>query len=138
MNWHWRAEGAPPAPQGAIGIGAASRRLLDAVERLRPHARETLALTANDDSLIVAGAAESLPWCEGVVYLAPRAEATTLWLPTHERPDLPLDLLARAIARRHGPAPLAMLRAPRRLLPLQRALPASDALLARIRAHWRD
>nr|WP_302664113.1 hypothetical protein [Lysobacter enzymogenes] len=61
-----------------------------------------------------------------------------LWLPTTQRPQLPLDLLQRALARRHPQSPLLMLREPARLVPLHRALPASDELIAQIRARWQD
>mgnify|MGYP002653940257 CR=1 FL=1 len=66
-----------------------------------------------------------------------RAEAPALWLSTLERPDLPLDLLQRALARRHPQAPLLLLREPARGVPLHRAVPASAALIAQIRARWR-
>lgn len=139
MKWDWRAQDEPPPPQAAVGIGqATSRALLRAVERLDEGAREGLMLTANADVLVVTGAGERLPWCEGVAYAAPCEQAPGLWLLTIERPDLPLDLLQRAIARRHPQSPLLLLRAPPQLLPLHRALPARGELIAQIRAFWQD
>jgi len=138
MKWRWRAEADPPAPQGAIGIGAAAQGLLDALARVDARMREALMLTANADAVVVTGAAESLPWSDGVAYIAPRQEAPALWLPTTQRPDLPLDLLLRAIARRHRQSPLLLWPEPMQIMPLHRALPASDALIAQIRAHWRS
>ncbi|MFQ6310209.1 hypothetical protein [Lysobacter capsici] len=137
MKWGWRSEADPPPPQGAVGVGAAAHGLLDAIERLDESVRERLMLTANDDVVILTGAPQSLPWSEGVAYVAPRADAPALWLSTVERPDLPLDLLHRAIARRHPQSPLLLLREPARIVPLHRALPATAALIAQIRSHWR-
>ncbi|ROU06980.1 hypothetical protein [Lysobacter enzymogenes] len=139
MKWSWGPEPEPPPPQGAAGVGrAVSRALMAAVQALDPARRDTLALTANADVLVATGPADALPWCEGVLYIAPREPAPALWLPTTQRPQLPLDLLQRALARRHPQSPLLMLREPARLVPLHRALPASDELIAQIRARWQD
>lgn len=139
MNWEWGPEPEPPAPQGAAGVGrAAARALLAAIEALEPQRRGKLMLTANADVLVATGRADELPWCEGVLYIAPRDAAPALWLPTTQRPHLPLDLLQRALERRHRPSPLLMLREPAQLVPLHRALPAGDELIAQIRARWQD
>ncbi|QQP97996.1 hypothetical protein [Lysobacter enzymogenes] len=139
MNWEWGPEPEPPAPQGAAGVGcAAARALLAAIETLEPQRRGKLMLTANADVLVATGRADELPWCEGVLYIAPREAAPALWLPTTQRPQLPLDLLQRALERRHRPSPLLMLRDPAQLVPLHRALPAGDELIAQIRARWQD
>lgn len=138
MKWRWRAQADPPAPQGAIGIGAAAQGLLDAVARLDAGRREALMLTANADAVVVTGAGDALPWSDGVAYIAPCQDAPALWLPTTRRPDLPLNLLQRAIARRHRQSPLLLWPEPMQIVPLHRALPASDELIAQIRAHWRS
>lgn len=100
----------------------------------------TLMVTAHADLLILTGPADALPWVDGARYIAPRPEAPTLWLPTHLRPDAPLDLLALALARKLPPAQAAasmlLWPAPAQLVPLHRALAASAAVLARIDAHW--
>ncbi len=140
MKWGWRPESDPPPAQAAVGADRdRALALLAAVERLDATARTGLLLSAHADTLVVAAGAPgaALPWTDGAIYLAPRAEAPALWLPTTERPELPLDLLQRAVERRHRQSPWALLRAPSRLLPLHRALPAGDGLIARIRAHWR-
>ncbi|MGH8079334.1 MAG: hypothetical protein ACREP7_02085 [Lysobacter sp.] len=137
MKWDWRAQDEPPPPQGAVGIGhAAARALVSALARLDEETRATLMLTANADIAVVTGAAAQLPWFEGVAYIAPCEPAPSLWLLTTERPDIPLDLLQRQIARRHPQSPLLLLREPAQIVPLHRALPASAALIAQIRAHW--
>ena len=100
----------------------------------------TLMATAHADLLILTGPADALPWVDGARYIAPRPEAPMLWLPTHLRPDAPLDLLALALARKLPPAQAAssmlLWPDPAQLVPLHRALAASAAVLARIDAHW--
>jgi len=141
-HWQWRDEADPPVARGAIGFGAAAHALL---ARARAQAREATStpiwqVTAHRDALILIAkdnAAEALPWTAGVAYLAPRPEAPTLWLPTTRRPDVPLDLLVRAIAQRHPPGGAMVLwPAPAQLIPLHRLAPADADTLARIAARW--
>lgn len=136
IHWRWRHETEPPEPVAVIGIGGAARRLFAALRTVAPKQREALKATANQDVLVVSGAANTLPWASGVLYAAPRAEVPSLWLPTTERPDIALDLLERALRRRYDQSPLLLLREPAQVIPLHRLLPASDALLGRIETLW--
>jgi MoxR-vWA-beta-propeller ternary system domain bpX5 len=126
---------------GVVGVGAIARHLFEHLttalaDDTRRESTERLMATAHSDMLIVTGAADALPWVDGVRYIAPRADAPALWLPTHERPDVPLDLLALACARRHPQTPLLLWPSPAQLVPLQRALRVNAGLLARIRMRW--
>lgn len=134
MSWSWVDESEPPVPQGVVGTGDVARHLLAAVES-GPH--EGLSATAHQDILVLTGTPERLPWVDGVQYIAPRADAASLWLPTAQRPAVALDLLEHAIQRRHPLAPLLLLRAPAQLVPLTRLLPVSAALILQIRERWR-
>ena len=136
IHWRWRPEAEPPEPMAVIGIGGAARRLFATLRTVAPKQRELLKATANQDVLVVNGAAASLPWASGVLYAAPRTEAPSLWLPTTERPDIALDLLERTLRRRYEQSPLLLLREPAQIVPLHRLLPANDALLGRIEALW--
>jgi hypothetical protein len=81
--------------------GVPARRLaVAAAERLRVGAR--LHAAAHDETLVVTGEPDDLPWSDGVTYLG--AEDGLL-LPTLSTPTLPADLLRRAAARRLGPGP---------------------------------
>lgn len=120
-------------PLGVAAVGAAAHRLLAAFDAAP---REGLQATANASVLVLTGPAEKLPWANGVLYIAPRPEAPTLWLPTTRRPRIALDLLERALTRRHQRPPLLMLPEPAQLVPLSRLLPLSPDLAARIRARW--
>jgi hypothetical protein len=95
--------------------------------------RAALSITANRDMLAVIGAPEYLPWAPGVRYAAPCAEAPALWLPTTHRPTVPTDLLARAILRRHNRSPILLWPEPSWIIPLDRQLPMTEALLKRIK-----
>lgn len=136
MNLSWQSESEPPFAQGVVGVGAVARRLFAAIEQRLQPARQSLMATANDDLLIITGPTQELPWVDGAQYIAPRAEAQALWLPTAQRPTLPLDLLDRAIRRQHPQSPLLLLPAPAQLVPLTRLLPVNGGLLCQIRERW--
>jgi hypothetical protein len=123
-------------PQGVIGLGEVARRLLAAIASRPQSDRQTLMATANDDLLVLTGATDALPWIDGAGFIAPRPEAQALWMPTAQRPDLPLDLLEQAIRRHHSQSPLLLLPAPARLVPLTRLLPLDEGLLTQIRSRW--
>lgn len=134
MSWLWVDEPDPPVPQGVVGTGEVARRLLAAVEE--PGLFEGLSVTAHDDLLVLIGSEGCLPWVDGVLYLAPRAEAAALWLPTTQRPAIALDLLERCVQRKHPRSPLLLLPDPAQLVPLTRLLPIDAALVGQIRERW--
>lgn len=134
MNWHWQDEPAPPEPAGVLATGAAAQRLW---RRARAGVEGAAwQLLAHGDLLLLCGATAGLPWVEGAVYCAPRAEAAGLWLDTTRRPDAPLDLLHTAIQQRHGAGSYLLLAEPAQLVPLARLRPASAEILAAIAARW--
>ncbi|MHA6886674.1 bpX5 domain-containing protein [Ralstonia pseudosolanacearum] len=135
--WGWRASAVPPAPQAAVGWGDIARRLHARLSLADAALAGALQATANRDVLVVIGAPADLPWVEGVEYAAPHPEAPQLWVPTLVQPDIPCDLLARALTRAHARQPLLVWPRPACVVPLDRALPLSAALLSRIAVHWR-
>lgn len=135
MSWRWRTETEVPAAMGVVGYGEVARAL-HAKVAAAGDATPPWQITAHQDLLVLTGQADTLPWVDGARYIAPRLEAPTLWLPTLERPDIALDLLAAAVARRHPQRPMLLWPHPAQLVPLHRLLPADAAVLARIAAHW--
>ncbi|MDY0954825.1 hypothetical protein SOM22_09575 [Stenotrophomonas rhizophila] len=133
MRWGWRDAELSAAAQGVIGFGAAARSLLAALEK-RP--REGLLGVAGDDLLVLAGPTSQLPWVDQVQYIAPCEEAAALWLPTHQRPAVALDLLANALAAQHGAQPLLLLAQPARLIALARLMPVDVHWLQQVRQRW--
>lgn len=133
MNWHWQAETRPPQPAAVIACGPAARELL---ARARLRSDPPWQIAAHADLLFLAGDEAGLPWCDGAIYAAVRPEAPSLWLPTAQRPSLPLDLLQTAIQQRHGRRTYVLLPAPQQIVPLDRLLPASAELFAAVAGHW--
>lgn len=134
--WAWRAVADARAPQAAIGYCRVARRLLERLGDLPSERREHLSVTAAVDWLVVLGPTEALPWTDGVRYAAPHPQAPALWLPTHAEPEVSIDLVWQALAQRHGRTPLLLWPEPAVALPLDRALPASDALLTEVSRAW--
>ncbi len=137
ITWTWRPVAAAAAPRAAVGHGVAATRLLARLAALPEDRRSALTATGTADWLVVIGASDDLPWVEGVRYAAPGAASPALWLPTHVEPTAPPDLLWRALEARHGRGPLLLWNEPAAVLPLDRQLPATDALLATLAAHLR-
>jgi hypothetical protein len=137
FEWRWRARAEAPPAQAAVAWGAASRVLHARLRQFEPEQQAGLSATASRELLIVVGEGSALPWVDGIAYAAPCTDAPGLWLPTLEEPDLPADLIARSLQRHHqGRQPLLLWPRPEAVLPLDRLMPLSSALLARIEVHW--
>ena len=135
--WRWRARAEALPAQAAVAWGAAARVLHARLRQFEPEQQAGLSATASRDLLIVVGEGAALPWVDGIAYAGPCTETPGLWLPTLEEPDLPADLIARSLERQHrGRQPLLLWPRPEAVLPLDRLLPLSQPLLARISAHW--
>lgn len=136
MPWAWCPETDKPSAMGVVGYGEVARALHAKAHAAAGEAAPPWQVTAHQDLLVLTGKADTLPWVDGARYIAPRTEAPMLWLPTLERPDIALDLLAAAIARKHPQRPMLLWPQPAQLVPLHRLLPADAAALARIAALW--
>lgn len=135
--WRWRARTEALPAQAAVAWGVAARALHARLRQFEPQQQAGLSATASRDLLIVVGDGTALPWVDGIAYAGPCAETPGLWLPTLQEPDLPTDLIARSLERQHqGRQPLLLWFRPEAVLPLDRLLPLSQPLLARIAAHW--
>lgn len=134
--WQWRARTAAVEAMAAVAWGDAATRLHAQLTRDAAAAPGRWSATASRDVLVLQGQTATLPWVDGVAYAAPCDCAPALWLPTLWEPDLPGDLVARALHRLHGRQPLLLWRQPLAVVPLDRLLPVTPALLARIAEHW--
>jgi len=92
-----------------IGRGEAGVRLAVRLQRMDDARLAGLRGVAGPGLLLLVG--PDLPWADGVAYLGRDPDAPLLLLPTHLRPDVPVDLLQRALVDAHGGegAPLAVL-----------------------------
>ena len=137
FEWRWRPRTEALPAQAAVAWGAAARTLHARLRQFEPEQQAGLSATASRELLIVVGEGSALPWVDGVAYAGPCNEVPGLWFPTLEVPDLPADLIARSLQRHHqGRQPLLLWARPEAVLPLDRLLPLSPALLARIEVHW--
>lgn len=136
LAWEWRAVATASKPQAAVACGSAARQLLERLVALPEAQQKQLSATANADMLVVIGPESALPWIDGIAYAAPHDDAASLWLPTHQHPDAPCDLLAQNLVQRYGRQPLLLWPHPPALVPLDRQLPLTPALIGRIAAHW--
>ncbi len=90
----WLPRDPPLAPQAVVATGATARCL---GERVLEIGVEGLRGFAVEDTLLIAGRGELLPWVDGVSYLGADPAAPALWTPTLWRPDQPPTLVLRAI-----------------------------------------
>ncbi len=137
IGWGWRPVKVALAPRAVVAHGGAARRLHARLAGLPSARREALEVTAAPGWLIAIGPSDDLPWADGVRYAAPCPLVPELWLPTHVEPDVPVDLLAQALRRRHARQPLLLWNEPALTWPLDQVQPASDTALAGIAAAWR-
>jgi hypothetical protein len=136
ISFRWRADPSPPEPEGAVAWKEAARRLHARLGRLPPEVCSRLWVSAGRDFLVVTGAVADLPWVCGIAYAARCATAQALWRPTLHEPDVPPDLLARALFRLHAREPLLLWPLPAAVVPLDRLLPVTQGLLERIASRW--
>jgi hypothetical protein len=116
----WIARSVPLSPSAVVAVGATARALGQRLLAMDDEHRARLTGSSADDLLVVCGKASDLPWADGVVYLGIDDDAPNVLLPTTRRPDVPLDLFARAITARceSEPSPIAVLETPACLIPL--------------------
>lgn len=131
VNIRWLPRQEPLAPLGAAALGAAAARL---ARRLLEEDDDSLAElrgVGGRGLLVVLGAAERLPWVEGLTYLGRDGQAPALLLPTALEPSAPAALLERAFAARFPTLlPCAVVTGPALLVPVAEARPvARDTLL---------
>lgn len=129
----WQARTTPLVPSAVVAFGYGARALARRVLALDAAHRGRLLGAGSEDFLIVRGASGDLPWTDGVLYLGHDAEAPQLLLPTNRRPDVPLDLFARAIVTRFADQahPLAVVESPALVIPLGGERRIDEAALRR-------
>jgi len=94
----WLPRSAPLAPCACIARGAAARALGNALLAWEPARLARIKACAGDGVLVVLGDNPDLPWLDGITYLGRDEAAPHLLLPTTRRPNVPVDLFARALA----------------------------------------
>ena len=115
LPWRWRVREPPLAPCAVLARGEVAQRLARRLLALPQDRCSRLRGVAGEDVLLVLGAAEDLPWVDGVGYLGVDPAAPALLLPTTEVPELHPLLLQRALLRPGASDPAR--RAPLAVLP---------------------
>lgn len=129
----WSDRSVPLAPAGAWADGDVAVRLADRLLRMPVTARTRLEGVSTEDTLVVFGAAEDLPWVDGITYLGRDPAAPSLLVPTRQSPNVSMALLGAAI----GGGPCAVLLDPPRIVSLSNALPVGRETLERWSAQRR-
>ncbi|WP_273820402.1 hypothetical protein [Pseudomonas asplenii] len=136
LSWGWKALPEPTAPVAAVAWGEVARDLHARLASMSAERLRGLQATASRDVLIVSGESSRLPWVAGVEYARACEQAPQLCLPSLWQPDAPMDLLAQALLAKFARQPLLVWHQPATCVPLDRSLPVTAELLARIAAYW--
>lgn len=140
IAWSWRACASPPPAKAAVAWGDSVRPLARRLAQVAAGDGDkapSLSVCAGQGLLVVFGEPEALPWVDGLQYAAPSEGDARLWLPTLMQPDVPHELLARAVARQAARQPFLLWHAPAAIVPLDRQVPLSAGWLSRFSA-WLD
>ncbi|MEZ4300219.1 MAG: hypothetical protein R3B70_35055 [Polyangiaceae bacterium] len=127
---------APLAAVAAAGVGECARALGERLLGMDDATLSGLSGVAAGDAIVVLGEAEALPWVPEIVYLGRDLRAPRLLLPTALSPDVPVDVLERAIVKRCPVTPLAVIPSPRRLVPVGKAAPIARGLVEEWLSRW--
>ena len=114
--------------RSVAATGAHARALGLALLRRDDEALARLSGVAGRGVLLVTGASDELPWCDGAVYLGRDPDAPGLLLSTTSRPSVHAGLLERALLAKARP-PLAVLHGSGVLVSLEAARPLVRRLL---------
>jgi len=96
VTWSLRSE--PLVPCACIALGPVALVLARALLEWDATRLARVKACAGEGVLVVLGERSDLPWTDGVTYLGRDQAAPHLLLPTNRRPDVPVDLFARAVA----------------------------------------
>lgn len=84
-----------------------------------------------ENLLFISSKTENLPWIDGGIYLGKDARATSIFLPTNLRPNIPFDLFEKSLLRRFADKiPFAVVED--RIIPVGKMRPVSRKILSEI------
>jgi len=92
-----------------------------------------------EQTAVIVGEASRLPWVDGLVFLGRDERAPRLLMPTALAPNVPMELFARALFKRHpdGVAP-ALLLDPMRVVDVRSASPLDRQGIEAWRRRWQS
>jgi len=128
--YQWQPRNLPLAPTAVAARGDASHAM---ARRLLARSDADLAAlrgVTGEETLLVLGPEDKLPWVDGALYLGRDPQAPSLLLPTYLEPSLSAALLERALlAAFPAHPPLALLPSEGTLLSANAARPILRSLL---------
>lgn len=120
----------PPLPaRGVYGFDDAARGLAQALLRRSEEALRELEGVCGAGFIAVLGPTSTLPWADGVVYVAPSPGAAALWMPVLAQPSVDAPLVERALQRTNVAPPLLVVPERSLLVSLSEARPISRPVL---------
>lgn len=129
LNWIPRDE--PLIPIAVVSHGDTARRLIERVLKDDVEKMQRLNGVVVNDTIILTGKPEDLPWIIGVEYLGVDPDAPHLLLPTNSTLEMPVALLSEILYRKFLRAPIAVVPSTKSLIPTDIARPLDrDRLLA--------
>jgi len=90
----------PLAPAGLVAFRAAALELARKLLAMDDLSLTQWSAVSTSDVLVLLGDGQTLPWVDGVRYLGRDPLAPHLLFPTNREPDVPVDLLERALVQR--------------------------------------
>lgn len=125
-----RAE--PLEARAVVAERDVARRLAIRLLALGEIAQRRLRLVIAEDTLVVLGASDELPWVDGVQYLGAEPSSPSMLIPTTRETSPSSVLIERALRRvNHLPDGPFALTSFERVMPLRHAVPVTRAALAR-------
>lgn len=128
----WMDREPPLEPCAVTAWGPIAQSLAKRLLELDRAASSRLVGVGGPNAIVVLGAATSLPWVDGVVYLGRDSSAPALLLPTHLNPVIPGPFVLEQALRKKFPKlepPLAVLPDNRTVISCRNALPLLAARL---------
>ena len=119
------------APSAMIAFGAAAVRLKEKLLTFDDEKLANLQGVFAENLLFITGAAENLPWTDGVIYLGKDTLAPSIFLPTNLRPNMPVDLFEKRLLEKFAAQkPFAVLE--NQIIQIGKMRPVSRKILSEI------
>lgn len=125
----WTGNLIPLAPEMVVAEGTTARDLLKKVIDFE-NRRFALFEGLSAGDIVFIKSDDELPWIKGVSYLGRHASAPNLYLPTHTTANVPIQLLERALVKKAGSSPIAILPEHNLLVPLSKLLRLNRAVIS--------
>lgn len=116
----WRNRDVPLAPCALIAFGGAALSLAEKLLSFDDERLKGFQGVGGKQTILIAGAGETLPWTNGAIYLGRDARLPAALLPTTLEPNIPLELFEQVLKIKFKSlAPFVVL--PEKIVPVGKA-----------------